>query len=987
MPGRGSTGGDLIYIFDVATSEVLGTISDLAGVPRDIEFSPDGRTLASVFHTSSGEELTQSGVAFWKAGAVRGDWLPIAAQFPTSAQQLFSLKNTCAAADGACEVRGTDIVFSEPRNNEVQVAVSFSGGLGHVRIFSVKNTGQPIVSHKQDIKIPTHQCDDKSLTRVRPSGVAFSEQNKFLAVGTSSKCGPVHILEQRGSDGYVFASNLFGGASETSGVGNSTAEFGIFSVAWMKGASTGADTLFASGSLAERVNRNKPRSGKIIAKIFQKGAAGGETADLPLNDVIDSTMGTIALSQSRLLIASQDPAIGVYQLKGGGLSSARLERMGFVGNESFDFRTTKFDDEFRVCGDGSTVQFGRYRDSNTVFEFDLSDLRVGSRSKTEEPLCGAQITQHDQWNLKTKAGRLYVDDALVWESPIDFYRVRRISSDGSMVAIGSSFSVRLIKDSGNEVIAKAVDAEIWRIGFSEDNKYVVAAARDGTLRWFTTKDLTLTLTVHLDKDGERWGAWTPAGKFFASLASHSLYGWRVSSDIGEVAGFSPLAACSDESFSPIGISQALIRANEAQNELGPSCLQSFERIEVLGGKTYGKDISLFVDLKNLPATEGEWSGSVDGASVLGVQVDDISQEVLVGGLPENGQTGDTFGKLNNGDPGLGFEHKTLSLVAPGNCRSDTQSVSLFVGGGSARLQSETILVPCKKESDLPHLNAIVVGINEYDGPGIDSDLKFAVADAIEFARALKSKEGQVYRSTSIYLHLDAENFQLVQNQLSNEGIEVSLANREVILNRIKSFAESDANQDSSFNSQTIVYFAGHGEGDSAVGFKYFMPQKAATSAHQSVSGVEIAASLTGINGPVIAFFDFCRTQKSDFGARELEQIPSGEYFFSTSPRYKAWEDEAWQLPAVGPPLTLSGGISTSDGHGAFTYLILKVLTNHQDYYDWCGNTCGTEISTFDLWNYLNKNLPSIVDRRKMAEQVPVWRPSGSGGFVISQGRR
>ncbi len=97
---------------------------------------------------------------------------------------------------------------------------------------------------------------------------------------------------------------------------------------------------------------------------------------------------------------------------------------------------------------------------------------------------------------------------------------------------------------------------------SADNRLVVAAVGDGTLRWYAMDTGKELLAFFPHADGQRWVAWTPSGYYMASVGGDALIGWQVNRGRDHVADFFSVGRFSDKYYRPDIIEKILTTRDE-----------------------------------------------------------------------------------------------------------------------------------------------------------------------------------------------------------------------------------------------------------------------------------------------------------------------------------------------------------------------------------------------------------------------------------------
>ena len=348
-----------------------------------------------------------------------------------------------------------------------------------------------------------------------PWGLTFSPDGRRLAVGSFAR-PTVWIL-----DGATLA-------PQTSLPGSRNGRGGLAVVAW----SADGRTLYAGGAYADPEGRPLLRSWAPDAPNHARDIplAGNDTP-LAGNDTVTDLA---ALADGGLAWAAAGPSFGRLDAAGNAL---------FVHErEQGDFRDL-YQHGFAVSEDGSRVELTLRPHGAPLLAFDVRARKLApaaaSLAGMTAPRAGAEGLAVSGWRNGAKPtlnGR-----PLVLE-PNEIARSVAIAADGSAVALGSDFYLRLYRG-GNQAWHNVLPAPAWTVGFSGDRRYVVAALGDGTLRWYAATDGSEVMALFVHSDGRRWILWTPDGYFDHSPddprgpGGESLIGYHIDHGTKRLADF------------------------------------------------------------------------------------------------------------------------------------------------------------------------------------------------------------------------------------------------------------------------------------------------------------------------------------------------------------------------------------------------------------------------------------------------------------------
>jgi hypothetical protein len=128
--------------------------------------------------------------------------------------------------------------------------------------------------------------------------------------------------------------------------------------------------------------------------------------------------------------------------------------------------------------------------------------------------------------------------------------------------LAAAFSLRLLDQTGQDVWPSAlpVPGAAWHV-IAPNQRLVVAAYNDGTIRWHRLTDGKELLALFIHPDGQRWGAWTPQGYYDASVGADELIGWHINHGYDRAPDFYRLSQFRDRFYRPDVIQRILQTPN------------------------------------------------------------------------------------------------------------------------------------------------------------------------------------------------------------------------------------------------------------------------------------------------------------------------------------------------------------------------------------------------------------------------------------------
>jgi WD40 repeat protein len=179
-----------------------------------------------------------------------------------------------------------------------------------------------------------------------------------------------------------------------------------------------------------------------------------------------------------------------------------------------------------VSSDGSVVDFG-YENGHAKIRFDMKDLTrtlgPAADGVTAPPKRDGLPVGRDNGSLIFRGKKVELETA-------EEVRALAISPDSKRFVFGTTWTLRG-RDDSNQSIWHREMGDVWAVNITGDNRYVVAAYDDGTIRWhqLATGDevVALMLLPMRDKNDYDWVAWTPEGFYFATPGAFRVLQWHT----------------------------------------------------------------------------------------------------------------------------------------------------------------------------------------------------------------------------------------------------------------------------------------------------------------------------------------------------------------------------------------------------------------------------------------------------------------------------
>ena len=217
---------------------------------------------------------------------------------------------------------------------------------------------------------------------------------------------------------------------------------------------------------------------------------------------------------------------------------------------------------FHVSDDGSVVETGYYESPSRPLRLDLSALTVKQLDAPTPDFAGWQSMEGDlRVDHFVYSGHPDLNGRPLGIEPTD--TAYSVDVRHNRVLLGSESALSLFDASAHKTWSVPTPAAL-RVAQSPDGRLVVAALRDGTVRWYRASDGVELLALFLHADGKRWVAFTPSGYYAAGPGGEDLVGWQVDNGPDQAAGFFPASRFRDYFYRPDVVSLVLKTLDEAE---------------------------------------------------------------------------------------------------------------------------------------------------------------------------------------------------------------------------------------------------------------------------------------------------------------------------------------------------------------------------------------------------------------------------------------
>jgi WD40 repeat protein len=462
----------------------------------------------------------------------------------------------------------------------------------------------------------------------------------------------------------------------------------------------------------------------------------GRRLDDPPAALANDTILNFAPCGDGFAVAASDPAFGLVD----GNGRERLWRRS-VGA---DMRA-KIGDAFELALDAKSVRFGLGYGSDRPVLFDLRRATLDDSAIPPPGLSEPIVTGLPIANWFNRRDPTFGDRPIA----LDQYEVSRslaIRPSGQGFALGTEWKLRGY-NARQDAWGNYAPSVVWGVNISGDDRLVVAAYADGTIRWHRVDNGRELLALFVNRDTKAWVAWTPTGYYMASPGGEDLIGWHVNRGWSQAADFFPASRFRDR-FNRPDIVQLVLDTLDEDAAVKQANAKAHRRED---NAPLVAHLPPVIRIANSP--EGGRFAAADAKldfvwrSPSGLPVDAV--EVLIDGRPVKEETL----PVRSADANAEIQGSLKITLPPRDVEVGLIAYSGDIASEAARVKM-TWTGAAAPKSQPRRLHALIAGVSDYAAP--DMALAYAAKDARDFAHALEGQKGGYYADVETRIIVDRD---------------------------------------------------------------------------------------------------------------------------------------------------------------------------------------------------------------------------------------
>ena len=267
--------------------------------------------------------------------------------------------------------------------------------------------------------------------------------------------------------------------------------------------------------------------------------------------VFPAASNTIAdireLSDGRVVVASMAPSLSLFDRTG-----SVLWKHDALGTDFSDQAAT-----LKVSLDGKQVLFHFDRnDDKSLATFDISTRALDLSPAQRPELIAARVEGLPITNWRN-SGEPKIKRKLLAIERYEISRSLAITHDARSFWLGSDWSLRHFDATGALIRTIQGTGTVYAVNLAADDRLVIAARDDGTIRWYRSDDGAELLAFYPHSDRKRWVAWTPLGHYAASPGAEDLIEWQINRGLDQEPATYSASRFRDQFYRPDVIERVL----------------------------------------------------------------------------------------------------------------------------------------------------------------------------------------------------------------------------------------------------------------------------------------------------------------------------------------------------------------------------------------------------------------------------------------------
>jgi WD40 repeat protein len=625
----------------------------------------------------------------------------------------------------------------------------------------------------------------------------------------------------------------------------------------------------------------------------------------------------------------------LIRLKSGSLLFASASEFGLIGPDAKVTQLQGFGaldlvggggHLLRVSANGGIVQVDSWEPQHT-YRLALANRLVKIDPPADDALKGP-ITQAPglaitNWHASTKPA---VNGTLIKLKANERSLSASVIPGTQNFVLGADYSLRLLDNQGHDVwpSAQTAPGPVWQVNVTGNQRLVVAAYGDGTIRWHRLTDGKEILALFIHPDGQRWVAWTPQGYYDASAGADELIGWHINHGYDRVPDFYPVSQFRDRFYRPDVIQRVLqtptLDVEEAVRDADRSAGRPTTKAAPVSSLL--TPVIEILDPKE-PAAIDRTDLQIGYSVRLPSPDDSLRVEARIDGAKVSAQDRRL---VDSGSTRAGILHLTIP-------RRDS-TVSLIAYNDKGASEPAIVHAKWRGAGTDPKLTLYVlaIGISNYKDKHVN--LHFAAKDADDFVAQAKTQEGEGKLYEKVITHPP-------HGSLRDEE-----ATREAVLDELDWIKRAVTNT----NDVAMIFLSGHGMTTPDQHYRFLPFDYDSNRVERTtISDSELQDYLTKIGGKKIFFFDTCysgailggkatNTQANvDKFANELRAAENGVIVYTSSTGNElSQEKEEW-------------------GNGAFAKAVVEGLRGA------AGRPDVPVVMISDLQGYVSRRVKELTD--------------------------